>query len=345
MKILLGWELGAGQGHIQRLVSLAQGLELQGHTPVFALKSYDLQGRDFPWSMHPSPPLPFSGREDSYSYTDLLAAFGFDQPLLLSAHLQAWQDLLQTIAPALVIADHAPGLVLAAHNRVPTVVVGSYFAVPPPVDLFPLFRFPASPEVDERQAKVYETVSQLVSLRSPLGQVLNGDRSFISGIPEIDCYRAWRINPQYVGIHNAPIPRSFPTEHSVWSYLSQDYPLKSLVIQTLNAAQDFIPLETALVNQSLVVHHGGLTTTVGCLLAGVPQVILPRHLEQELNAFSLMSLEVGQMQIAPTWESLLTAQIQGYQMIQTAQCLADRLSIWNHNFTDQIIKDCMALFV
>jgi ABC-type arginine transport system permease subunit len=41
-----------------------------------------------------------------------------------------------------------------------------------------------------------------------------------------------------------------------------------------------------------------------------------KQLEQESNAFSVLSLEVGQMQLSPTWESLLTAQIQGYQMIQ-----------------------------
>jgi hypothetical protein len=178
---------------------------LQGHTPVFALKSFDLQGRNFPWAMHLAPTLPFSGREDSYSYTDLLAAFGFDQSQLLNAHLQSWQDLLQAVDPALVIADHAPELVLASHRRVPTVVVGTHFAVPPPVDQFPLFRLPAPPEVEERQFKVYETVSQLVPFSGTLGQLFNGDRSFIAGIPEIDCYRAWRIDPQYIGIQGAPI--------------------------------------------------------------------------------------------------------------------------------------------
>lgn len=40
--VAFGWELGSGQGHIQRLVALAQKLETYGYTAVFALKSYNL---------------------------------------------------------------------------------------------------------------------------------------------------------------------------------------------------------------------------------------------------------------------------------------------------------------
>jgi hypothetical protein len=173
MKVLLGWELGAGQGHIQRLAAVANRLERQGCIPVFALKSYNLKGMDFPWEQIIAPPLPFSGRENSYTFADILATFGFTQADLLRHHLQSWQDILTTVDPDLVITDHAPGLVLASQGLVPTVVIGSHFAVPPPLEVFPAFRAAAPPESAKQQLQVSETVRQVVNLRTSLGEALN----------------------------------------------------------------------------------------------------------------------------------------------------------------------------
>ena len=161
IKVLLGWELGAGQGHIQRLAALARALQARGCEPIFALKAYDLRNLPFPWTMLEAPRLTFSGREDSHTFADILATFGFAAPQLLKTHIQNWQTLLRTVQPDLVVADHAPGLVLSAHKRVPTVVVGSHFAVPPPVEVFPVLRFPAPPESLERQAQVSQVVQQV----------------------------------------------------------------------------------------------------------------------------------------------------------------------------------------
>jgi hypothetical protein len=344
MKILLGWELGAGQGHIQRLVSLAQALAAHGYTPVFALKSFNLKGQSFPWERILAPRLPFSGREASHTFADILATFGFADANLLGAHLQAWQEVLQAVKPDLVVTDHAPGLVLAAQGRVPTVVIGSHFSVPPPIEIFPILRFPAPPESIERQEKVSDAFRKVVKLDVPLGQLLNGDRSFIFSIPELDCYRAWRTNPQYVGIHIAPLPKNEPHKNpSTWAYLATDYSWRDLVLNTLNPQCDFKPLHEVLVNNSLAIHHGGLTTTIGCLLAGVPQLLLPRYLEQQLNAFSLLQLGVAQTVTSPTWENLLMAQAQAVNLAQKAKLLAENLTQWNQNFVEIIIKTCLQL--
>lgn len=133
MKVLLGWELGGGQGHIQRLAALAQILKSQGLEPVFALKSYNIKGINFPWQIVLAPHLPFFGRHESYTFADILEAFGFGNASLLRSHLQAWKSVLLELRPSLVIADHAPGLVLAARGIVPTIVVGECFTVPPPL--------------------------------------------------------------------------------------------------------------------------------------------------------------------------------------------------------------------
>lgn len=346
MKVLLGWELGDGQGHIQRLVTLAKALQSHGCEPVFALKRYDLRNLQFPWQMLEVPFLPFLGRENSYTFADILETFGFANPQLLSAHLQSWQSILKTVQPQLVIADHAPGLVLAARNLVPTVVVGSHFAVPPPVEAFPSFRFPAPPESQTRQAQVSETVQKIAKTDLPLGQLLNGDCSFIFSLPELDYYRCWRVNPRYIGIQLAPLSSGNPRINaSPWAYLNANYPYSDLVLQTLKPANDFKPLQEALMDRSIVVHHGGLTTSIACLLAGVPQLVLPRYLEQELNAIALVQLGVAQIMMAPTWESLVMSQAQHATLIENATIQSKSLAQWNHNFTNNVVNACLRFLV
>ncbi|MBW4521991.1 MAG: hypothetical protein KME16_20105 [Scytolyngbya sp. HA4215-MV1] len=347
MKVLLGWEIGGGQGHIQRLVALAQHLQICGYTPIFALKHYNLRGLDFPWQKLDVPPLPFSGREMSHTFADILATFGFDDVRLLTAHLQAWQDILVAVQPKLVITDHAPGLVLAAQGRVPTLVVGSHFAVPPPVAVFPPLRLPTPAESDQRQIQVIETIQQVIKVTAPLGKLLNGDRRFIFSLPELDCYRFWRKDPdyaQYAGIHIAPLPdRHISPDGTAWAYLATDYPARDLVYNTLRPQHEFKPLHEALSDKSLAIHHGGLTTTIGCLLMGIPQLILPRYLEQQLTAFALLRLGVIQTISNPTWENLLITQAQTYSLQENAKLLAIELQQWNQNFIEKIMNSCFEL--
>lgn len=347
MKVLLGWELGAGQGHLQRLVALAERLAATGWTPIFALKSFNLKGLNFPWQSLVAPRLPFSGRENSHTFADILATFGFTDVDGLQTHLLHWEEIIKAVAPTLVITDHAPGLVLAAYGKIPTVVIGSHFAVPPPVEDFPIFRFPAPPTSEEQQIQVSETVRQVVPIRAPLGQVLNGDRSFIFSIPELDCYRGWRpLSPptRYVGIHLTPLPRHHRSEtDTAWAYLSSSYPSRDLIIDTLHPDIQFKPLSQALIDKAIAIHHGGLTTSIACLLAGVPQLILPRYLEQQITGSALVQLGAAQMLQDPTWEKLWMAHAQVYNVTDQARDLSDRLMPWNQNFLDTIVESCFQL--
>jgi hypothetical protein len=343
MNILFGWELGAGQGHIQRLVALAQKLETYGFTPIFALKSYQLEGVTFPWQRLIPPRLPFSGRDEAFTFADILANFGFDDVNVLRAHLQAWEDIIQRVQPALVITDHAPGLVLAAQQRVPTIVIGSHFAVPPPIEMFPIIRFPAPSESLVRQQAVSDAVRKVSKTDAPVGRILNGDRSFIFSLPELDCYRFWRTNPEYVSAHLTPLPLCQASNATAaWAYLASDYAFRDLVLQTLRPACDFKPLHEALAQQALVIHHGGLTTAIACLLTGIPQLVLPRYLEQQLTAIALQRLGVAQMLVTPTWENLLITQAQTFALAGTAHALALKLTQWNQHFLPAILQACLA---
>jgi hypothetical protein len=342
MKVLFGWELGGGQGHIQRLISLARSLEPYGVEPVFALKSYKFKSLDLKGQIAFAPRLPFSGRSESYTFADILETFGFGNANLLLNHIQAWQSIIKDVKPSLVITDHAPGLVLAAKGIVPTIVTGDSFAVPPPVEVFPTLRFPAPPESQERQEQVSKTVKEIVQSDALLGEIFNGDASFIFGIPELDPYQYLRANNHYLSIHIAPIPNNlYSSDGSAWGYLYDDYPHRSLVINTLGAQCDFQPLITALARKSLAIHHGSSTTAITCLLAGIPQLVLPRQLEHQLNALALSQIKVAKLINNPTWETLLAAQAQAHTLAEYALSEAKKLACWNQNFMPIFIKACL----
>ncbi len=342
MKVLFGWELGGGQGHIQRLAVLARILEAHGVEPVFSLKSYNIKGMSFPWQIVFAPRLPFSGRAESYTFADILETFGFGNTNLLRSHLQAWRSVLEEVKPSLIITDHAPGLVLASRGLVPTLVTGDSFAVPPPVEVFPPLRFPVPSESAQRQEQVSNTVGEVIKLDAPLGQVLSGNASFIFGIPELDPYRHLRTNDQYVSVHLTPIPSNLHrADGPAWAYLYDDYPSRDLVVQTLRPQCEFKPLTEVLAGKSLAIHHGSSTTAITCLLAGIPQLVFPRHLEHQLNAIALSQLGVATMSAKPTWQGLLMAQTQAYALTENAKLQAESLAHWNQNFMEVVIQTCL----
>ncbi|MDJ0553266.1 MAG: hypothetical protein QNJ68_02240 [Microcoleaceae cyanobacterium MO_207.B10] len=344
MKILLGWELGSGQAHIHRLAAIAQILEPLGFEPVFALKSHQIRGINFPWSSIAAPPLPFLGTLKSYTFADILEKFGFGNAKLLKNHLQAWGRIFTEVKPKLIIADYAPGLVLAAYGIIPTITIGGGFTVPPPVAEFPILEFPAPPKSFKNQQQVNDTVREVVKVDISVGQLLNGNASLIFSIPELDPYRYLRHLKQYVSLHITPIPSNlYNANGSSWAYLADDYLYKQTIINTFRPQTEFTILKEVLAGKSLAIHHGNLTTAVSCLLAGIPQLLFPRHLEENLNALALSQLGVAEIANKFTWQELLLSQTKAYNLAKEAQAQAQNLAFWNKSFLPVITQTCLDL--
>ncbi|MFP5274913.1 glycosyltransferase, partial [Coleofasciculus sp.] len=111
---------------------------------------------------------------------------------------------------------------------------------------------------------------------------------------------------------------------------------RELVQQILHPQCEFRPLNEALAGRSLAIHHGGLTTSLACLLAGIPQLLLPRHLEEYLNAIALTQLGVAKTVTQLTWEELFLEQAQALKLAENASHQAENLSDWNQNFMEAI---------
>ena len=343
MKILLGWELGGGQAHVHRLAAIARLVESYNAEPIFALKSYEIKGIYFPWKIIPSPPLAFLGRAKSYTFTDILETFGFGKIESLKSQLQAWHSILKDLDPKLIIADYAPSLVLAALGKIQTIVIGGGFTVPPSIDDFPILEFPAPPESFQRREQVKSTINKITRSNISIGEALNGDYSFIFSIPELDPYQYLRAKEKYVGIHIAPLPPAlYCSDGPVWTYLADDYSNRQALLNSFQLQESFRPLKESLAGKSLAIHHGSLTTSIACILAGIPQFLIPRHSEERLNSLALQKLGVARILEKTTWEDLVLARAQSHKLAEVARNQASSFSHWNQSYMgtiDIILRD------
>jgi hypothetical protein len=136
--VLFAWELGGGLGHIQRVVAVANDLAARDRRVVFALQRVDnaeIITRALPKAKVLRVPERFGPRErangTACNYADVLHRCGYDRAENLGPVVSRWRELLQSVAPVLVVGDHSPTLVLAAAGRVPVVHISSGFATPP----------------------------------------------------------------------------------------------------------------------------------------------------------------------------------------------------------------------
>ncbi len=139
-RILLAWELGSGLGHVRALTTLARALRERGHAIALALPDPTLlppQARGF--ALRVAPAFRPGTRDDIASYPEVLAAHGWDRAEVVADDLATWERALVDVD--LVVANHAPGALLAAQTlKLPRIAIGTGFSCPPDAAPMPSFR-------------------------------------------------------------------------------------------------------------------------------------------------------------------------------------------------------------
>lgn len=330
--ILCAWELGSGLGHVAGLRLVAKRLAAQGCRIVFAAPDVVhplalLKQDGFPLVQAPIWPaslqdadLPFGAG----SYADILAMHGYTNPDHLLAMTVAWQQLFEVVKPDLILADHCPTLCLAARERIPVVLLGNGFALPPTETReFPNLRPHIPPIAPQKHILAVVQEVQRRLRQSPikaLPQLLATHARFVCSFPELDPYAKVRQEPLFAPVETLPAPVPLPESPSAFAYIAPDddniealvlalrnlnFPvsvyfrgpagaygpfLQSRGIHVYNEPPAF---EKVIHEASVVISHANHITAHAALTAGRPQVLLPPCLEMQLTAQALLTLGVA----------------------------------------------------
>ncbi len=310
--VLLASELGTGPSHCMTLLMVARRLREAGQRPLFALRdtispTVVLHHEAMPVLQAPVwRPGPAADDDQPHpsGYADRLGLTGFDDPALIGAVIERWRTLLEHMGPALVVCHDAPGLMLAARGRMPVVVIGDGFSVPPAnIEAFPVLW----PD----QAVLYDPDALLAHVNAALGEagdaplprlpaVMEAEARFACVLPGLDPYDGQRTSPALGPIDG--LPPTMDPGSGVFIRLRTDFHSADAVLSAVSArgltaravlhgiSKDFLSdfnwpgiellfrrqkLVERVGDAALIIHGGGPAITMISLALGRPQVILP----------------------------------------------------------------------
>lgn len=328
-RVLIGWELGAGQGHIVKLKDVAAELKRRGHEVVLAVQQTAAMPDGCEVWQAPLWPalLTARGRRSTASpatFGDILVALGLAEPGVVSGLLRAWEGILRGARPDLVVAEFAPSLLLAAAGRIPALAIGTGFGTPPAG----LAAFPSltgKPAAHDERRLLDHVNRELGLVERPalpaLPAMLQADRTLTEVFRELDPYRAWRDAGDYSAPHIQAIPpmadgqgeelffyfngiAGFQKELFLGAVDSglkirmHDPRMSEVEIGELERAgitfeRKPVPFAKIVERSRLVVSHGGLGLACTALCAGLPHVIVPFDMEKRLTAAALVEAGLG----------------------------------------------------
>lgn len=388
-RILIAWELGEAFGHLARCLRLAEGLRQRGHAVVLVLKDVRLPaglGAAQGITVLPAPLTPQRrpvDRRMPINYADMLCHSGFADDQDVSARLVAWRGIFSLARPEVIVADHAPTVLLAAHGTgICHVAIGNGFAIPPATSPWPSIR-PWEVVADDtliaaerRLDRVTEAAQKALCRSSPVRmREVFGAYDVLDTFEEIDHYGR-RPGGRYVGPivsvpHALKVGWQSREGPKVLAYLRPAVPGFATILQALArldaevlcvapglspdmarhvatrslrislAPVDLTPL---LEHTDLAVGYGNCGFSTQALLAGVPLLMRPRHVEQALLARRVEALGAGKLLDSRIDVGIVTATLQELLSVpnyrQAAQAFKDR---YCHFSPEQAIAQTLSL--
>lgn len=334
-RILFGWELGANRGHIERLLPMARRLLEDGHEVALALQQIDCAGieRDPRITLWQAPVWPRllintvqDGSRRVATMGDILAQLGLDRPGCLAAMISGWDAIFAAFRPDVIVADYAPALLCAAGKRIPTISVGDYFSCPP----YQLERFPnltGQPNAYDEDSLLDTVDADLVSVGRPalpgLPALFTADHVMVGNFAELDPYRPYRTGRYCAPSVKLPLADGGGgggTEIFVYAYnrISADSPIwqglaatgRKVRVHMNDPARAHLalfkqlgciyepkpqPFPLIAARSCVAVSYGGNGFTSACLVAALPQLMMPFDLEKLMTARAVDGLGLGKM--------------------------------------------------
>ena len=139
-RILIGWESGTSSTLLWDAATIGRTLSEAGHEIHYALGdpiAFLEFGEPGPYRhLWQAPTVPGAPQllmrpPKVASLSDLMALAGFNRAARLTTLAQIWAGLIETLAPAAIIAIGAPVLTMVGPTRAPTLLSGDNQALPP----------------------------------------------------------------------------------------------------------------------------------------------------------------------------------------------------------------------
>jgi len=326
-RVLMCWEFGSGNGHVQQLKVIGERLARLGFEVTYALRRPDAgsavglpeeaikAGPNWPLR---SPPASARKAMTSATYGDFLAQLLLGPRDDLPERLQRWTAIVEAARPDLIIADYAPSLSLLYYGRIPVVTIGNGYVLPPTsLGSFPRL-LPDTPLQYEESEVLEKIDAALRPFNAPslscFPQINRADRTCLLTFPCVDPYREHR-NGEWLG---SPTTREIVlrmrSPSRIFAYFHEhqqtdtrlidgliraglpgkavfSLPLRRTVKQ-LEAAGIWVPdglayLPIELLTTSVIIHTGSAGMAMAGIAAGIPQVILTTDLEKTLIGHAL----------------------------------------------------------
>lgn len=284
-------------------------------------------------------------------YADILLSQGWGDPAALWGLAHAWLNLMRMFRPDLVLLDYSPTARLAARIAgIPAALVGNGFELPPaanPLPAFPGFSWASAEKAAQSEATALahaRTVTHAFGAPplAALQELFDGKFRLLATFPELDHYGP-RPQSRYLGPllgdlqreridwPQAPGKRIFAclrpdTEHAdaILAALAQS---RAAVVcfapgfsrerlrphgrPHLRIATRPVDLKPLAASADLCVSYGAEGTVATFLLAGVPQLLAPRHVEAHMAARRIEALGAAMvLRGAQTAEGVGTAMAQ-----------------------------------
>jgi UDP:flavonoid glycosyltransferase YjiC (YdhE family) len=335
-RILFAWELGAHLGHLSRNLPLARRCRDAGDEVVWAVPDLRgaarmLAGEGFALVQAPllRPPARAGGPVAPLNFADLLLKAGHEDEAALAGALAGWSGLLACAAPAAIVYDHAPTALLAARAaRIPVLLTGTGFELPPRLSPLPAFQPWDRPPVEALERAETALVARLNRALAawaapPIASVaeLYGGPHFVTTFEALDVFPdrpgACHVGPLFA-LGDAPRlawrttgrPRVFvyarPTLDGLEALLAALQALDAEVVCAVADAPAALaerfagmrwcagPVDLAsLLPEADLVATSGAGTISAALRAGVPVLCVPESVEQFLAGRRLEALRAG----------------------------------------------------
>jgi UDP:flavonoid glycosyltransferase YjiC (YdhE family) len=336
-RFLLTWELGLNLGHLTRLLPVAERLKAAGHTVLVATRDIQaaatvLAPAGIPFVQAPHLPQGIALAHRPTGYADILLSQGWSDRATLCGLAHAWLNLIRLFNPERLILDYSPTVSLAARvAKLPTVLIGNGFELPPatdPLPAFPLFSWATEAKAAESERIAVANANAALSGSgaqpiTALRDLVLGQTRLLATFPELDHYGE-RSDVEYIGplLGELRAPRvDWPQGEGprIFACLRPDTNHVNLILSALAATQARVfcvaagftaaqlngfrkdsilftsgPVDLqALADADLCITYGAEGTMLRFLLAGVPQLVSPWHVETHMAARRLEATGLG----------------------------------------------------